>query len=118
MTLSWHQRRAAGWHAMPYDVVAYVFRADTFCPACVVAQLPTGPGQEYDGWALAPGADAMTPEDNLTEIARAFGIDRDDEASYDSDAFPKVMLRDTVRPPGDLDGPGDMCGACGAELWS
>jgi hypothetical protein len=109
-TLSWHQQRAAGWHALPYDVVGYVFRADTYCPACTVAALPTGPGEAFDGWALAPGADPMTPEDNLREIAYAFGIDIDDEATYDSDDFPKVLFRDQASENDD------RCGGCGAEL--
>ena len=55
---------------------------DTYCPGCIIDQLPTGPGQMYDGWALAPGV-RMHPEDNLTEIAYAFGIDRGDETTFD-----------------------------------
>lgn len=97
---------------MPYGrsdaIVGYTFAADNYCPGCVVTQLPTGPGQAYDGWALAAGAAPMTVEDNLTEIAEAFGIDRFDERTYDSGEFPKVIFADSVE--------GDRCGGCGEFL--
>ena len=50
------------------DVVGYTFRADHYCPPCTIAVLPTGPGEAFDGWALAPGAQPMTPEENLDEL--------------------------------------------------
>jgi len=34
MTLSWHQQRAAGMHALPYDVVGYTFDGTILCAAC------------------------------------------------------------------------------------
>lgn len=82
----------------------YIFQADTYCASCIIDRLPTGPGGAFDGWALADGAPPISAEANLSEIAYAFGIDRDDEASFDSDAFPKVIL--------DADG-ADACAWCG-----
>jgi hypothetical protein len=32
--LSWHQQRAAGMHALPYDVVGYTNEGAILCPAC------------------------------------------------------------------------------------
>lgn len=75
------------------DIVGYTFAADIFCPRHIIAALPTGDGGAYDGWALAPGV-RMTAEDNLSEIAYAFQIDRQDEATFDSDEFPKVIFSD------------------------
>lgn len=34
MTLSWHQQRAAGMHAMPYDIVGHVGDAALLCLTC------------------------------------------------------------------------------------
>lgn len=77
----------------PDDIVGYTYRADNYCPGCIEGQLPTGPGETFDGWALARDV-TMTPEDNLDEIAAHFGIDRRDETTYDSAEFPKVIFRD------------------------
>lgn len=78
-----------------HTIVGYMFQANQFCGRCIGGQLPTGPGE--------------TPEENLNEIAAAFGIDRGDESSFDSDEFPKVIRADQVRDD-------DRCGACGELL--
>lgn len=91
------------------DIVAYTLNADLYCPDCVLDVLPTGEGQAYDGWALAPGADPMTTEANLDEIAAAFGIDREDEHTFDSNEFPKVVFGDQVESD-------DHCGSCGEVI--
>lgn len=88
-------------------IVGYVYRADTYCtnPECL--PLATGEGEDFDGWNLAPGI-YMATEDNLDEIAAAFGIDRLDEYSFDSDYFPKVILAGMSED--------DACATCGADL--
>lgn len=91
-----------------YDIAGYTFAADIYCAGCIIGALPTGPGQAFDGWALAPRV-SMTTEANLNEIATAFGIDRMDEHSFDSDAFPKVVFADQVEHD-------DRCGGCGEPL--
>lgn len=73
------------------DIAGYHYRADYVCYAHMPRALATGPGEAYDGWALAPGAH-MDTEDFLRETALAFGIDYDDEHTYDSDDFPKAVL--------------------------
>lgn len=90
------------------DIVAYTFQADTYCPDCIIDQLPTGPDQAFDGWAVAPSV-RMSVEDNLTEIAAAFQIDRFDESSFDSGDFPKVVFDSQVEFT-------EYCGSCGSEL--
>lgn len=90
--------------ARPDDIVGYTFEADNYCPAHIMGVLPTHQGGAFDGWADATGT--MDAEAFLTEIAHAFGIDRDDESSFDSsDDFPKVILRDQI-------GPDDRCSVC------
>lgn len=114
-------------------IVGYSYQADLYCPGCIVGKLPTGPGQAFDGWALAPGA-RMSAEVNLSEIAAAFGYDRRDEASFDSGEFPKIVLdymRSSCGECGGLGGDpetdaecdacsttgiGDRCGTCGGVL--
>ena len=90
------------------DIVGYTFQADTYCSGCIIDQLPTGHGQPYDGWALAPGV-FMPVEANLDEIAYAFGIDRNDETTFDSGDFPKVIFSSMVEDT-------EHCGSCGGEL--
>lgn len=87
-------------------IVGYTFAADNYCPFHIIDALPTGPGQAFDGWALATGA-SMTTEEDLAEIAAAFSIDRGDEASYDSGEFPKIVLAGML-----TDSPADRCACC------
>jgi hypothetical protein len=94
--------------AKAYDIVGYTFNADTYCPNCIIDQLPTGEGEEYDGWALAKGA-RMSVEDNLNEIATAFQIDRQDERSFDSAYFPKVIFSSQIEDA-------EYCANCGNWL--
>jgi len=95
--------------ARPDDVIAYMYRADIYGPECILSQLPTGEGEAFDGWALAPGADPEPVEVSLDVIAQAFGIDRYDETTFDSGDFPKVVFRDQLESY-------DECGNCGREL--
>jgi hypothetical protein len=75
------------------EIVGYMFRADLYTPLGVIAALPTGENEIYDGWGLSPLADDQSTESNLDEIAYAFGINRNDEYSFDSSEFPKVVFR-------------------------
>lgn len=91
------------------DIVAYQYKAALYCARDIVKQLPTAPGEPFDGWQLAEGASRMSTEDDLNEIADAFGINRQDESSFDSGDFPKVVFRDQL-------GDDDRCDTCGVEL--
>lgn len=94
------------------DVIAYTFAADIYCPQCinVVVENDT----RYDGWQLSP-VDGLRPimatEANLDEIAAAFGIDRADEWSFDSDDFPKVVFDSQIQE-------NEHCGECHEDLLS
>lgn len=90
------------------DIIGYTFQADIYCPECIASALPTGDGEAFDGWKLADGV-RKPAEDNLSEIAAAFGINRDDESSYDSDEFPKVIFASMAEDA-------ETCGSCGGEL--
>lgn len=101
--LSWHQQRAAGWHALPYDIVGYTYCADTLCGPCTIERM-------IANGEASPSARGMDVEDALDQIAAANGYDRHDETSFDSDDFPKIVFRDS-HPDGI-----DICAKCGDEL--
>lgn len=82
-----------------WDIVAYTYCADNYCGDCVIDKLD----DRYD----IPIAN--TVEDALYTIGYANGYDRDEEATYDSDDFPKVVFRDQLED-------GEVCGKCGKEL--
>ena len=84
-----------------FSVVAYSYRADIYCPTCIIEQMIR------DGIA-APAARDMATEDALWQCSQAMGIDNSDEYSFDSDEFPKVVFADQTED--------DSCGECGEVL--
>lgn len=89
------------------DISSYIFWADLYHPECILEVLTST--QEYNGWALAPGAPPEPVEDQLNEIAATFGVDRTDETSFDSGDFPKVVFAYEIQR-------GEVCGGCGGFL--
>ncbi|MBP00281.1 MAG: hypothetical protein CMG34_03560 [Candidatus Marinimicrobia bacterium] len=83
---------------MIYDITAYTFNADIWCVGCVEEHFERNHG-------IAPA----TAEDMLDDYAEANGIDRMDEASFDSGDFPKVIFEI------DLDEV-EICGWCHNEI--
>ena len=64
---------------------AYVYLAAIYCPGCVIeAMIVQGDA--------SPAARDMPPETVLDQCAYAMGIDRYDQATYDTDEFPKVAF--------------------------
>lgn len=88
-------------------VIGYTFKAENYCPAHVMPALTADP--EYDGWELGEGI-TMPVEQNLNEIAYHFGIDREREHTFESDNFPKVVLRH------DVNAAESRCGTCDVAL--
>lgn len=67
------------------SIAGYTWRAENYLPddlieAMIAARL------------LAPGARSMTVEEALDQAASVEGIDREDECTFDSEDFPKVIL--------------------------
>ena len=70
-------------------IVAYDFNAATYCPEHVIeAMIQRG--------EASPAARDMAVEDALDQIAAANGIDRQDERSFDSGDFPKVVFSSSL----------------------
>lgn len=78
------------------DIVGYIYKADIYCPGCILGELGAG---VYGG----------TTEQSLSRLADERGIDRFDEYSFDSDEFPKVVFRSQIEDE-------ERCGACGEEI--
>lgn len=79
------------------DIVGYTYKTENFCPACVVDR-------------VSPGADVdMSTERWLDRLAEQLRIDRQDEYSFDSEDFPKIILSWQVET-------NETCENCGVEL--
>lgn len=107
----WSDGYVGGYYSRSYyvhatDIVGYTFRGDNRCSGCTIHAVYADP--RFDGWKLAEGV-RMSVEDNLSEIAAAFTINRMDESSYDSDEFPKVIFASMIEGS-------ESCGCCGDEL--
>lgn len=88
-----------------WDIVGYTFNADLYCPACVVDQVA-----DAHAGKLRDGDADGDPERALARIARRLGIDRQDEHTFDSGDFPKVVFADQAAEEDDY------CGSCHSPL--
>ena len=66
-------------------IVGYSYKASTFCPTHLIELM-------VQNGKLSPAARDMLEEDALDQLAEAEAVDREDEHSFDSDDFPKVIL--------------------------
>jgi len=90
----------------PFDIVAYTFHAALVCPRCIVGAVADGGDHEPIG--VPPG---LTAEQGLALLAERLGVDRMNEATFDSGDFPKVVFRDQIQDA-DL----DTCELCGTVI--
>lgn len=85
-----------------FDIVGYTFDADNYHGRCLVEMLV------HEGH-LSPAAVDMDPEAVFDQDAAASAIDRQDESSFDSGDFPKVIFSSQVEDD-------EHCGRCGGLL--
>jgi hypothetical protein len=101
------------------DIVGYTYQADIWCDACIreVAIRKACEAGDATIWG-----DCGTAEQTLGAWASADAIDRQDERSYDTADFPKVIFADAAHDgcfadngyePGQC---GDRCGQCGEPI--
>jgi len=105
----------------PFHISAYVFKADIVCCDCIaewamneliqegsnkpdVEVLIRNVGLGYDA-----GVYAYRSEIILRQLAGNRGIDLENEYSWDSDDFPKVVFADMVEDK-------ENCGTCHKEI--
>ncbi len=99
-----------GSYTKAWDIEAYIYRADIYCPACTLKRLEVMTNRIVNLQGFFFGTlYGETTEDTLTRIAKAYRIDREDERTFDSGVFPKVVFAD------QLEGT-ENCGQCGVEL--
>ena len=84
-----------------FNIIGYTYRAANYCGDCIVYQLPRG--------SISPAAFDMNAEDVLNQVAAYLGVDRNDEYSFDSDDFPKVIFQSVVEDS-------EQCAHCDNEL--
>lgn len=87
------------------DIVAYTYQAETLCPRCVVAK--TVKTKTLRDYILNEGA--VEVERWLDSLATMNGVNRQDEYSFDSADFPKVVFCSQIED-------GETCHGCGDEL--
>lgn len=73
-----------------FDVVGYSYNAEIICSECAYE---LGKRQALAAGSSYSWGDGGTAEDALNGWANVIGLDRVDESSFDSDDFPKVILR-------------------------
>jgi hypothetical protein len=81
---------------MGADIVGYRYQADRYCPSCILRAM--GKVQQQ------PQRFGLSVEHCLDMISDDYGINREDESSYDSIEFPKVIPRAMLRECGVCDG--------------
>lgn len=80
------------------QVVAYTYQAENLCPDCTK-------GKVYSTHrdSLSPAAADLEAEVLLDQLAEYLMLDREDEHTFDSDDFPKVILSVQVDESEDCD---------------
>jgi hypothetical protein len=84
----------------PDTIVGYTYRADQYDPTCIIEEV-------IARREASPAARDMPTEDVLDQIAASNAIDREDERSFDSDHFPKVIFVADMSESED-----EICGRC------
>jgi hypothetical protein len=74
-----------GYGRKASEIVAYSYNTMTFCPEHLIERM-------IEKRIAAPAARDMNVEEVLDQIAEAEGIDRQDERSFDSNDFPKIIF--------------------------
>jgi hypothetical protein len=73
-----------------FDIVGYTYKAEEFTPSGLREYL-TSSTPEVWGWDASQDVEAV-----LDTLAHSMGIDRENEYSFDSDDFPKVVFRNQL----------------------
>ena len=91
-------------------IVGYAYRADLWCEACLREE----PRIVQDIKPAPNGCVSLSAELMLDMLASRNGIDRNDEYSFDSDDFPKIVTLGHLDFHSNEDL--DECGECGERL--
>lgn len=92
------------------EPVGYVYRAELLCPNCTIEAL-----KEESRAELYDSSDEAT----IRVLANRAGVDYSDQSSYDSDEFPKWVLRSDIEcddHDSEHDFDHELCGGCRTRL--
>lgn len=81
------------------DIVGYTYDTETLCPQCTLESV-----------VLNPDLFDSNIEKALDQVAETLGIDRQDEKTFDSNSFPKVIFEVQVESSEE------KCDHCGESL--
>lgn len=81
------------------EITGYVYKAETFCPRCLKRHL-------YHRDEIDKTLKSQSVEDMLDLLATERKVNREDEWSFDSDYFPKVIFKS------DAELMPDFCNLC------
>jgi len=90
------------------DIAGYTYQVDTYCTGCIIEVLIAS-GQASPA-ARDLAADAL--HETLRYLADCQGIDSEDESTFDSSEWPKVIFDDQL----DQGDEPDVCGRCHQPL--
>lgn len=98
-----------------FDIIGYTYRVETLCPECLHGVLMHHVlTQRTDVQpAIVRSMPGWSTEHMLDYLAEREGVDRDDEYTFDSDHFPKVILRYQAEAEPDL-----TCDSCAEAVDS
>ena len=94
-------------------IVGYAYRADIWCGQCVRTELRHRHPVTL-GYHLCTYDQECTLEEWIDKAGSRLGVDRQDEYSFDSDDFPKIVTLGHVDFHSNEDL--DVCGECGEGL--
>ena len=80
-------------------IAGYIYKADIYCPTCAMETY----AKAHNTLIVDP------PESFFDQQANLAGVDREEETSFDSDEFPKMVFTWDASNQ-------DTCGKCGKSL--
>jgi hypothetical protein len=86
-----------------WDIVGYSYKAETLCQGCILDKVSKAR-------ELFNISEYIDTEGALNAAAAMQHVDREDEKSYDSGDFPKVVFASQVESDGE------RCDSCGESL--
>jgi hypothetical protein len=73
-------------------IIGYTYKAENYTPEALAKVIDAEAPEDRTHWAYDPRESYLTVEEMLNDWAQNVGINRQDEYSFDSNDFPKVIF--------------------------